>query len=95
MSKILRTVALASTLALALTVPATTFAADNSNCWGVVTSQFATIYQAMGEHSSSFAGEARLGLGNVARIVLGDDATLGDLGQALGSIDGLSGTSCP
>lgn len=95
MSKILRTAALASTLAIALTVPAATFAADNSNCWGVVTSQFASIYREMGEHASFFAGEPRLGLGNVARIVLGDDATLGDLGQALGDADGLSGTSCP
>ena len=95
MSKILRTAALASTLALALTVPAATFAADNSNCWGVVTSQRAVAEGDVGTHSSSFAGEPRLGLANVAKLVLGEDATLGDLGEALGSLDGLAATSCP
>lgn len=87
--------AILAALALALMSPAAAAAADNSRCWGTVTSQRAVAYGDIGEHSSSFAGEARLGLANVARLVLGEDATLGDLGEALGTLDGLDATSCP
>ena len=95
MARIVRFVVITSALALALGAPAAVSAADNSNCWGVVTSQRAVAIGDVGEHSSSFAGEARLGLGNVARAVLGEDATLGDLGEALGALDPFPETSCP
>jgi hypothetical protein len=95
MSKILRTGALAAALAVALALPAAAFAADNSNCWGVVVSQRAVAVGDIGEHTSSFAPGPRLGLANVAKLILGPDATMGDLGSALGSLDGIDATSCP
>jgi hypothetical protein len=95
MRKSIRLGAILATLAVALALPAAAGAADNSNCWGTVTSQRAVAVGDVGEHSSSFAGGARLGLANVARLVLGDDATLGDLGEALGSLDDLDATHCP
>jgi hypothetical protein len=95
MRKTMRTGAIAATLALALAVPAATLAADNANCWGTVVSQRAVAYGDVGTHSSSFAPGPRLGLRNVARLVLGADATMGDLGAALGSLDGLDATHCP
>jgi len=78
-----------------MAVPAAAFAADNSNCWGVVTSQRAVAIGDVGEHASSFAPGARLGLANVAKLVLGPDATLGDLGEALGAADAFEATHCP
>ena len=95
MRKSIRLGAILATLAVALALPAAAGAADNSRCWGIVTSQRAVAVGDVGEHSSSFAGERRLGLANVARLVLGADATLGDLGAALGSLDGLDATHCP
>ena len=95
MKKLIRTGALGATLAVALVVPAAALGADNSNCWGVVTSQRAVAIGDVGEHASSFAPGARLGLANVAKLVLGPDATLGDLGAALAEADGLSATHCP
>lgn len=95
MTRSIRLGAIIATLAIAIGAPAAVSAADNSRCWGVVTSQRAVALHDMGEHSSSFAGERRLGLANVARLVLGEDATLGDLGAALGSLDGIPETSCP
>jgi hypothetical protein len=67
---------------------------DNANCWGVVTSQRAVAYQDIGEHSSSF-DTPRLGLGNVARAVVGEGAHPGDLGALFAPIDGLDATNCP
>jgi hypothetical protein len=95
MSRSLRVGAIVAALAIAFGVPAAVSAADNSRCWGVVTSQRAVALHDIGEHSSSFAGARRLGLANVARLVLGEGATLGDLGAALGSLDGIPETSCP
>jgi hypothetical protein len=95
MFKTIRTGAIAATVAIALLAPATVLAADNSRCWGTVTSQRATTYGDVGIHSSSFAGERRLGLRNVARLVIGSEATMGDLGAALGGLDSLSATHCP
>jgi hypothetical protein len=95
MTRSIRLRAIIATLAIAIGAPAAVSAADNSRCWGAVTSQRAVALHDMGEHSSSFAGERRLGLANVARLVLGEGATLGDLGQALGSLDGIPETSCP
>ena len=95
MRKSIRLGAIMATLAVALAMPAAAGAADNSNCWGTVTSQRAVAIGDVGEHSSSFAGERRLGLANVARLVLGEDATLGDLGAALGSLDAFDETHCP
>jgi len=66
----------------------------NANCFGVVTSQRAQAHHDIGEHASS-QEEPRLGLGNVARLLLGEDAHMGDLGQLLGEIDGDDATHCP
>ena len=83
--------------ALASSIGASVVLADSSNagCWGTVVSQRASSLHDMGEHSSSFAGSRRLGLANVARAVLGPGATVGDLGAALGSLDGIPETHCP
>lgn len=71
----------------------------NPNCWGVVSSQRATIYLDIGEHSLSFAGEPRLGLGNFARLLYDPGRTdgphIGDAATAAAAIDGLAGTNCP
>lgn len=67
---------------------------DNSNCLGVVTAQRATAHHDIGEHASS-QEEPRLGLGNVARLLLGEDAHVGDLGAFLAVIDGDDATNCP
>jgi len=82
-------------VALGAVVPATFAATPDESCWGVVTMQRATIFQDVGTHSSSFAGEPRLGLGNVARLFLGPDGKVYELGSLLASIDGRSETSCP
>jgi hypothetical protein len=42
----------------------------------------------------SLSGSRRLGLANVARLALGPDASVGDLGAALGALDGLDETHC-
>lgn len=64
------------------------------NCLGVVTSQRAVAHHDIGEHASS-QEEPRLGLGNVAREVLGEGAHIGDLGAFLAEIDGDDATNCP
>jgi len=66
----------------------------NANCLGVVTSQRAVANHDIGEHASS-QEEPRLGLGNVARLLLGEGARVGDLGALLGVIDGDDATHCP
>jgi hypothetical protein len=80
---------------MAVGAPIVSAGSSNAGCWGTVTSQRASSLHDIGEHASSFAGERRLGLANVARVVLGADATVGDLGAALGSLDGLDQTHCP
>jgi hypothetical protein len=85
----------AAALTLTLGAPIALAGSSNAGCWGTVTSQRASTLHDVGEHSSSFAGSARLGLANVARVVLGADATVGDLGAALGGLDGLDETHCP
>ncbi|HEY2949104.1 MAG TPA: hypothetical protein VGJ53_12035 [Micromonosporaceae bacterium] len=67
---------------------------DNANCLGVVTAQRAVAHHDIGEHASS-QDEPRLGLGNVARLLLGEEAHVGDLGALLGEIDGDPATHCP
>jgi hypothetical protein len=67
---------------------------DNPNCLGVVTAQRAVAHHDIGEHASA-QEEPRLGLGNVTRLLLGDDAHNGDLGSLLGAIDGDPATTCP
>ncbi|HET6953959.1 MAG TPA: hypothetical protein VFI47_26575, partial [Acidimicrobiales bacterium] len=65
------------------------------NCLGVVTAQRAVALGDIGEHASS-QDEPRLGLGNAARVVLGDDdAHVGEFGALLGEIDGIDATNCP
>jgi hypothetical protein len=66
----------------------------NPNCLGVVTAQRAVAHHDIGEHASS-QEEPRLGLGNVTRLILGEDAHVGDLGAFLGEIDGDDATHCP
>jgi hypothetical protein len=67
------------------------------SCWGVVTSQRASTLHDVGEHSSSFAGEPRLGLGNVARALsdLTGGSHVSDLGAFLATADGIDATHCP
>lgn len=64
-----------------------------NKCWGVVTSQRASTTHDMGEHASSFAGEPRLGIGNVARLF--EFASVGELGAFLATLDQNAATSCP
>jgi hypothetical protein len=68
--------------------------ANTANCLGVVTAQRAVAHHDIGDHASS-QPEPRLGLGNVARLLLGEDAHVGDLGALLGVIDGDDATNCP
>lgn len=86
-------------LALAAAQPVWANAPDNPNCWGVVTSQRAVAVGDIGEHASSFAGEPRLGLGNVARLLFDLGLTAGphvsDLGSFLATVDGIAATECP
>jgi hypothetical protein len=71
-------------------VPA--FADSGQNCWGVVTSQRASTYHDIGQHTSS-QSEPRLGLGNVARLFGFEHVS--DLGSFLASVDELEATHCP
>jgi hypothetical protein len=67
---------------------------ENPDCLGVVTAQRAEANHDIGEHASA-QDEPRLGLGNVTRLLLGDDAHIGDLGSLLGVIDEDPATNCP
>jgi hypothetical protein len=93
----LRIIAVASATVVATLVGAGPAAAasppDSPECLGVVTAQRATAHHDIGEHASS-QEEPRLGLGNVARALLGDDAHVGDLGAFLAEIDGDPATNC-
>jgi hypothetical protein len=66
----------------------------DANCLGVVTAQRAVAHHDIGEHAST-QEEPRLGLGNVAREVIGEGAHVGELGAFLGEIDGDPATHCP
>jgi hypothetical protein len=84
-------------LAVLALVPAATALADkpdNPNCWGQVTSQRASTQHDVGQHSSA-QEEPRLGLGNVARVLVGEDAHVSDLGTVLAGLDEFPETSCP
>lgn len=77
---------LISVLALGAAFPAHALAAqpNNPSCWGAASADLAqSATGAMGEHASSFAGEPRLGIGNVAYIFTGTHQP-GDLAAALG-----------
>jgi hypothetical protein len=67
---------------------------ENPECLGVVTAQRAVANHDIGDHASS-QEEPRLGLGNVTRLVLGEDAHIGDFGSFLGEIDEDPATNCP
>ncbi len=84
----LTTVLFTAPPALGATPPA------DANCLGVVTAQRAVANHDIGEHTSS-QEEPRLGLGNVARLVLGDSTHVGEFGAFLGEIDGDPATHCP
>jgi hypothetical protein len=94
----MRTSTIALTLALSagiVAAPAASAATpETPNCLGVVTAQRAVAHHDIGDHASS-QDEPRLGLGNVTRLVLGEDAHIGDLGSFLGEIDGDPATNCP
>jgi hypothetical protein len=75
-------------------LPATSASAakpPSTNCWGVVSSQFASTSQGLGDHASS-QESPRMGLGNTARAF--GFAGPGELGSFLASVDGDSNTSC-
>jgi hypothetical protein len=74
--------------------PASAGPPANPNCLGVVTSQRAVANHDIGAHASA-QEEPRLGLGNVARLLLGEGAHVGDMGSFLGMIDEDDATSCP
>jgi hypothetical protein len=91
----------ASILAIGLAAP-TAFAGTPGGpasewCWGIVTSQRATVYHDIGAHASS-QSTPRLGLGNVARLFfqlnLSDGPFVWDLGTTLAELDSLSATHC-
>lgn len=86
--------ALAASAVLAVAPSAQADPPDTANCLGVVTAQRAVAHHDIGEHASS-QDEPRLGLGNVARLLLGQDAHVSDLGTLLGQIDGDDATHCP
>jgi hypothetical protein len=83
---------LVSGTVLALAAPAAASQPPSTNCWGVVSAQTAKSSGGLGEHASSFAGEPRLGLGNVARAF--GLAGPGELGSVLAGIDGDPATGC-
>jgi hypothetical protein len=70
---------------------------ENPNGWGTVVSDSAKSQGGLGEHASSFAGQPRQGVGNVAR-----DPALNDLdnghpgghGCFVGGVDGDPATDC-
>jgi hypothetical protein len=88
----LRMVTVLITVAALVAVLAIPAFAASKNCWGVVTSQRAVAVGDMGAHSSSFAGEPRLGLGNVARLFAFDHVS--ELGSFLATADEIDATSC-
>ena len=83
----------ALTGALVLGTGGTALAAGDSaevrSCWGTVVSQRASTYGDLGEHSSSFAGEPRIGVGNLPELF--GFAKVGELAD----LDGLAATHCP
>jgi hypothetical protein len=82
------------TAALITASPALADTPANANCLGVVTAQRAVANHDLGEHASE-QEEPRLGLGNVAEVVLGEGTHVGDFGAFLGEIDGDPATNCP
>ncbi|HEX6577884.1 MAG TPA: hypothetical protein VF082_05895 [Jiangellaceae bacterium] len=78
----------------AVAAPAAADTPDTPNCLGVVTAQRAVADHDIGDHASA-QEEPRLGLGNVTRLILGDDAHIGDFGALLGEIDENPATNCP
>ena len=91
-TRLLLTAGLATGASIALAVPASAERPPSTNCWGVVSSQGAQSSGGLGEHSSSFAGDPRLGLGNVARLF--NLSGPGELGSFLASVDGDPATTC-
>jgi hypothetical protein len=83
----------AATLALGIVVPAAFAATPDESCWGVVSAQLAHYSGGLGAHIRE-QSEPRLGLGNVARLFLGDGAKVYELGTLLASIDGIDETAC-
>jgi hypothetical protein len=77
---------LVGAILIAAAFPAGVMAAppNNPDCWGAAASDLAqSSTGAMGQHSSSFAGQPRLGIGNVAYLFT-DTHQPGDLAAALG-----------
>lgn len=91
-SRAIAAAALAGGATFAFAVPADAAQPPSTSCWGVVSSQAAMSEGGLGEHSSSFAGEPRLGIGNVARAF--GLSGPGELGSLLASLDGDPATGC-
>src|SRR5687767_12388987 len=85
MNRTLATAVAASLLVLGTAGPVSADPPDSANCLGVVTQQRAIAHHDIGEHASS-QEEPRLGLGNVTREILGEDAHVGEFGSFLGDI---------
>ena len=83
----------AAALAVTVGAPAAFAAAPDEACWGVVSQQLARYSGGLGSHIRE-QSEPRLGLGNVARLFLGEDAKVYELGILLASIDGIDETTC-
>jgi opacity protein-like surface antigen len=92
MSRVLAALALTAGVGMAGAVSASADQPPKTNCWGVVSAQGAQSSGGLGEHSSSFAGEPRLGLGNVARAF--GLAGPGELGSVLATLDMDDATTC-
>jgi hypothetical protein len=90
--RLVLTAGLVTGAAVALAAPASAEQPPSTNCWGVVSAQAAQSSGGLGEHSSSFAGEPRLGLGNVARAF--GLSGPGELGSVLATLDGDATTTC-
>jgi hypothetical protein len=67
-------------------------AGAHPSCWGQASSTFA-MEGRMGAHASSFESP-RLGLRNLARTVLGEDATMADLGAFVAAAEGYEIEAC-
>ncbi len=84
-------------LVFALVIPAGVQAGDEDACFGLVAAAYAQL-GLQGEHSSSFAGEPRIGLANLAVLLYEAGAisepTMTGLGIFLNEAEGLDIAVC-
>ena len=91
MMRTLRIALAGAVAATALLVSGATAGAHPS-CWGQASAEFA-MQGRMGEHSAGFE-TPRLGLRNLARATLGEDATMEDLGAFVAGAEGFEIEAC-